>query len=1729
MAEPALAVRFNPQRALELIRARSPDWDSHLSAVEDIEEPLRAVPILRYPTWVEALPDPVRELANDGFDTVIRLPFNDGLRPDPSMDLDGWLGVVRDALGDLSDEMLLLLGTFDRLEVSDRIAGDEHVVEPKWSPLAAVDAGATRELVTVMHNGSPGSRWRLYRRTLADRSDLSGEIAVGLRYAVDDDRLLPAVDGMPSSPFHLFFPTKIGSGLPFLLHGYFEVNAARTGFYDGSAAHNDAVLNELVSLVAVAIADTAAHDAAGMAPLADLLAQGGRPEDIRAQRFHDRALTTLDDVAWVPLEPGPDVPSLTRPSDVLVEERPELVDRIMEAFPPDYIFRRTGRGVPSRQIGAEGHRFLMERRHPDSPDVWSCLAALLRPGPAGAWGRGEEDQRFRALLDLLAALDLHDRQRSNELLSALRGDTESYLLPVAVGDDGRRLLPVPDVAEGVAGRRSTLVMARTRDLGGVVLEPPAAMDVAFLPDGLLDSEAQVDRAKPLGIRDFTVDNVLDRLRGAESSESDPDAVLRFLWALLLRERRSEFSASTSAERAAEFDPFGWFWCRPGHAGRTGPDAERQRRRRLLAATRIPARDGQWRPATTLAFGADWADWLEGEACGELTAAVQERIRAYRALEAVHPHDAAMLAPPDVVLSHLASASDADLAESNRRRHAFLLTLGVWEVLPVEAFESREARNRERFPWTGPLHDVRIKRIDARGGWRFRDYPWTGGGHQKVWIAEDFRFRWRLDEAAARDASATAHLLSAGMRLYGRLDRLAAFCPGCTSQSGVWHTKRYQSARQDDYPSTLALELQLEPWVPAVLNDESLDSPQVAATVWWSERPPSGAGLLQSPLRFLPLCDPTIGLPAELRHVAGIAELHSASLDRIVTLLEGLRTAYDANELPVAPSSSSGARQAFSGLHRLAYERLEELAATQHDAIAAAISGVGVLCDLGDSLGYVTPPENARHDDGEFASYRRYFAGRIPFLVLPRDRRTVAGRLGVPKFAVVEERRPTGQSRDVTDDLADLLADRVPELLAIVAHHSLGAQTLEPGSQQFEERAKRLRNLRVLQVDDLVVDVRVEGTSEKATIGEGSDQDLFLEGATTANPILFHDLVGDGWKETLRRKLAPHLAKMLENPAYSATFALFLLAETDAEREEALHELGITGEDVDAIRAGIGAVSDEERIRQRRWYEAIVAVVGGAPMGEDVDLDDPADALTAAGLPAELAQRLVERGGGDSARSDTEPSGPLSLLAEADVDLRALDQQLQSADPSDGLRVDVAQRRLSNWIRVNRRRVAALLSTRRPMDESKSLPDSWRAPVGLRFALDPAPAEWLGPVIDSLRASGFEPRPDALAHSAGAELIRMGALADEQELESLALQLYDQHERERILRASASAWRGELALLAVLARTSQGEGRSAIRAQSSSVEEMLPMAPASPAALVPALNGLFAMHTSLATALAELITDSLSGTPERRALLNLARKHGVAVDHLNAVQKALQGPRRELSRRLRAQISQLEAKSLRASTPSGLKPPEEHKRPPAPGPKKVAAVKVGPTTDARKRQLGDEGERWALAAILSDFVPLPGPQRRTAIEAIVGLLDMFEGPPVEKARSHAEPACEPELDDEELIDELTELLHVSRHSDGFGFDLLAWLPPTPDADPMALCVEVKSTHDGTFHLSRNEWERAEWFHEQGEGQRYAVLVVHRSAGGEPPKRLDLLPDPVHLVNTGQLAKKDDGYELGYRVS
>ncbi len=163
--------------------------------------------------------------------------------------------------------------------------------------------GTTREQVVVSRDDEVSTRWLLFRRKLPDLEDLAGEVLAGARLGAEPGRPIVApADGEPSAPFYLFFPTKIRSGLPFLLHGYFEVNAARTDFYEGATERNEPILDELAQLVRAAVEDMASTGDAGLASLADLLGEAQDPEDELARKFRDSTLDLLDEVAWVPLE-----------------------------------------------------------------------------------------------------------------------------------------------------------------------------------------------------------------------------------------------------------------------------------------------------------------------------------------------------------------------------------------------------------------------------------------------------------------------------------------------------------------------------------------------------------------------------------------------------------------------------------------------------------------------------------------------------------------------------------------------------------------------------------------------------------------------------------------------------------------------------------------------------------------------------------------------------------------------------------------------------------------------------------------------------------------------------------------------------------------------------------------------------------------------------------------------------------------------------------------------------------------------------------------------------------------------------------------------------------------------------------------------------------------------------------------------------------------------------------
>lgn len=1718
---PRLAVRFDPIQALRTIRDRSPDWDTLLDEVgapqPDYE--ISAIPVLRYPHWVNDVPPAVMELGEDGFDTVVRLPYEGA--PEG---LSEWLAAVRNGLSDITDQILVLLGCFSEVRVTDQISGESTLIAPMWQPRAP---GSSHEAVTVVRNDVPSSRWILYRRTLTDETGMGAELAAGLRLSGSSNAVASASDHGPSAPFHLFFPTRISSGLPLLLHGYFSVDASRTGFYQGARDQNEEILAALAGLVADAIVDAGQSGLVDPVSLINLIADCPTPEDPQALGFHGGVLRLLDDRAWIPVSEVANQDSLARPRDVFVAPS-DLSAKVARCFTPKYVSDRLGTRLPSPDLSGKALSIIASRQPVDHPTVWSAMEQLLRPGTTNLWDAHQADAGFLALLDLLDVLRAVDVHRTETLVTALPGDPDTRLLPVAVGSSDRELSAVPDPSSGVVGRRSQLVMARVRLSDSELPAPPPELGVSFLADGLLDSETQIDRAKRLGVRPFTVDNVLDRLNGLAWTAVDPATVVNFLWTLLSRERVSSFSTQRCAERASALDPDAWFWCTPG---RPVDEASRERRQRerFLAGVRLPARDGSWRPAGELAFGSDWAAWLADAVGGS-----KVRVDAYSALEELNPGPEAMLASPELLVPLLSrpviESESSEGPSIDAERHAFLLRLGVWEVLPLEAFENRQRADRDPFPWPGDIEDARQEEIRGSGGWTFGLDGWAGKRHTSVHVAEDYRFAWDIEKAAERSTSALARSLEYGLQLYAKRLTAQFFCASCRD-SGSGHTVMRTSRAEDRYPSWMALQLRNSRWVSAMVDGKPLAKHMTPQVIWWRAKLPTGAALRQSPWRLVPTCGPETGISQDLKRLAGMSSIDDASPEDALRLLGWLHKRFDADALPADPRLSGSARQAFIGLHRQAYERLADLASDRQDDAPFETLLSEVLCERGNELVYVSVAD-ALHDDGRYSSYVRHFVGKIPFVVLPRDQAPRAARLGVAPLIVDLTRRGTDEGLDVTQDLHALLSDRFAELLAIVVHHSLGTQTLDINSSQFEARATRLKALSVRQVPDLVIDARVRDKDIETTIGEGSDQDLFLEAANPAAPILYCDLSGLDWQERLRRKIGPYLAAVLENSAYAHTFSLFLQQESDAEREEFLLELGISAADVEEIATRIGTVGHEQRVARKRWLAALGRILGWETAGDEEQQEQVTAWLRSAGLSAESAALFERSLGTESARSDPSDGGPLRVLEAAGVDLSELDGQLRLLGDQ-GLRVNVAQQRFAKWMDANGRRVVAVLTTDDPAVAKKSV-RQLSFPYELAFSLDPAMSALLEPVAALLAAHGLHASGADLADSPSATLAAAAGYPSPAELDARAELLYDDEERARVLRERAAQWKRELRLLAVLSRMGASETRSTVRLLDSEVGDRLPSVPSRPSQLTDAVQDLFSAHPQLSAELASMLDDSvLSAPPDRQRLLEQAAADGIAVERLPVLHRALDAPRRDQARAIQARSEQLRIRGVAPAIPAGMvaanSAPREPGRPPAPGPKQVAAVKVGEGHDRRKRELGDEGEQWALAAVVGNVVELESEQRNLALGAFEEMLAHFQGAPVDAALSHLDAARSESADEEDLIDDLRGLMHVSRHSDGFGFDLLGWLSVSEGSEPIAVCIEVKSAGGHEFHFTASEWALAERFHEEARGERYAVLVVHRGKRGGPPTSMDLLIDPVRLVREGKLVRAADGYVVRYEVA
>lgn len=1667
-----LAVRFDRDLALERIREGFPEWDHVVAGLTTADKNPRHIPILKYaiPNYApspEARRDLEQILADEAcYETVIRLP----LKADDRARLQQ---LVTTAIESLSSELVILLGSFSRILIHDEVRGSTSF-NVDWG----ADVPAQRPLreVTVERTGSPPERWLLYRGERQHEDSLVGDAAVAVRLGEEDGVLRPV---RTSSVFHVFFPTEIATHLPFLCHGYFWVDASRRHFAETRVTHNRELLERLGDLVLDVITDLVERprafgktlDADG---LVGLLANEGTPKDRLVDVMRKRLFAKLRGVPWIPCASAGGR-THAAPVELLVEtvlsNGQELVAR---AFPPARLAARAPPMFLPRGSVVLGpaEKALLTELGAATLDA-TTLEGLLT---GKAWG--ETAESFYTLMAILGRLVLEDSDIES-IVRDLRGNPDAAFIPTLSEQGDLVFRPPPG-----KGPDDARLFLRLGD-GGATFGPPSGLGFAFLPPPPA-GEVSLDAMRLLGIKSYDTDAVLTSLR-AHATDDAPDPLLaaamtRFVWRLLLRESQSRFGV-LQVVNATGWDPGRFFW-RQDPRSPIDTRREDQRRREGLSSLRLPAADGVVRPAGDLVFTEEWA---EGE-----------RVEVYRDL-------AAWAAPPGRIASRAvlqeylplddddarALATRLDIGDPTTLHHlllgAFLRQLGVWETAPVRAFSDHEIRSDGRIPWS----DVSGRAEHLAALDETRAFTLTSNyEHKHVHVGEDAHLAWPLASPDS-DVALAARVLARAETFYAAHSAGILFCPKCRT-----HTRRYTH----EVGAFLDWQLRTGAWVPSSIGGGATELVTPAST-WVSDQRPEPDRLSRSGLRFLRLADAAFGSIAQ-RY--GARSFERATVSDVRQLLKELRARYAGEEKPGITLGDAASRGAFISLHRILYERLVRVA---KDEIATheVLDDVGVLAEFGDRLTYLSR-KDAYHDDGTSATYKLHFVGEVGFAVTSRGQDHLISRLGLPVFRVDTELR-VGQTNDITALHADTLSELIPMLLALQVFHPMGGPGIDLGGERFRERALRLRALRVFQVDSLEVIASLGADGPRRTLGGANAGKLHLDLRKKSAPKIYVQTATD----RLPPRLGPQLAMLLENGAYDETFDRLITLDDD-EREEYLLEKGISPTALADVRKALdtGVLDPQERA----WWESVLASLG-VDSGPEVETrDDVIRRLGEASLRAGTARGLLFEATNDpDARFDT---AVLEALEALGSDIEKLSSLLDRANVSWGLRVNVAATMLRNWLADHAADVrAALLRAGLADKEAGARMRELSPPESLRYRVRLAMADVLEPVVGLLMTHGVEVDAKDLAKDGG-KILRPAeeeAPATERGVDGPVLP----PERDRV------AWQKAVVRLALAALP--GELVPAhVRELAAALDEQLESASESALERDVILNFLRGngLDDTAAAGVAAVLMRDQSALADIEGVLGSSP----LTDRLNSVVEILAQRRR---RRAIDAWKKIDEHRRIGRAPLIVRPVTEGGPQPAKHPSRgtrkrvnVGKVKRDP---ARLTRLGAEGEEVALYAVLDPLLRLAEADAqgfRDAISEMIASLEAaFDGTGAERVLERGR-ALASITDLDELIETLTDFVHLSRWSDGFGCDVLGWLAVADGEVACPVFLEVKSDTDRKFPMSRHEWETAERL-----ASSYGILVVLRGA----TPSMELLVDPFARLSTEppSIARKAESFIVSYRAS
>jgi hypothetical protein len=355
-----LAVRFDAEVAREMIGSKLPSQT-------DFGDSLAALRALRYPIWVDELPASVQSLADQGYDTVLRLPFTSG-------DADEWFRNVLGSVRRVIEQEPLLVGGFARVTVE--VDGYVELTSLHRHEVQESEGGLLCELAEVVTDGSPISAWWLYCLESAP------DTVVGIRLELDDRRFVLLADD--------YYPPWVDSGVPFLLQT--PTPLSMMGEQEVAA---------LANLMVLAVGDCAASGEVDMAYLARLVVtdMDGLLCPVSPTLLKELR-RGLNDLAWIPTASGGVAPPLS-----LLPADHETLQAMMDAFSFDHVVRKTGLQVPDLTMDDPVYDYARYCRPDPEGEFWDAVSALMGRDCRHLFGGSPEGlEELRATLRFMGML-----------------------------------------------------------------------------------------------------------------------------------------------------------------------------------------------------------------------------------------------------------------------------------------------------------------------------------------------------------------------------------------------------------------------------------------------------------------------------------------------------------------------------------------------------------------------------------------------------------------------------------------------------------------------------------------------------------------------------------------------------------------------------------------------------------------------------------------------------------------------------------------------------------------------------------------------------------------------------------------------------------------------------------------------------------------------------------------------------------------------------------------------------------------------------------------------------------------------------------------------------------------------------------------------------------------------------------------------------------------------------